>query len=376
MGRVRLAYFVDSMEVGGSELNAVRTLESLDRSRFDLAVFHMGFRGPLLERYTALGLPMIRVAVKSFKHPSAVVAGLRLAGQLRRRSIQILHSHDIYSNIFSIPWARVAGTPVTIASKRWQGAVPSRLHVGANRLASRMATRVLANSQAVARSLVEQDGVPAARIEVVPNFVGPEAFADYPVVRRSELFAHHRIPGDALTIGVVARLVAVKDHAMLLRSFARLAGTLPHVHLLCIGEGPERSALEASAAAAGIGARVHFPGTLPNTPNPHGLLDISVLPSRTEGFPNSVVEAMAAGRPVVATAVGGTPEAVVEGQTALLVPAGDDAAMAQALRRLVESPEQRRAFGAAGRERARTEYHVDAVLGRLSDWYASLLAHP
>lgn len=370
---VRLAYFVDSMEVGGSELNAVRTLECLDRSRFDLTVFHMGARGPLLERYAALALPMVRVAVTSFKHPSVLVAGLRFVGELRRRRIQILHSHDIYSNIFSIPWAKVAGTPVAIASKRWHGAVPGRLHVVANGIASRYATRVLANSEAVVRSLVEEDRVAKSRIEMIPNFVGPEAFAEYPPAGRRELFSRSGIPANALTVGVVARLAAVKDHAMLLRAASRIVHAHPEVHFVLIGDGPERAALFAQARAAGIAARVHFLGTLPNTPNPHGLLDISVLPSRTEGFPNAVVEAMAAGRPVVATAVGGTPEAVVEGRTALLVPPGDDSSMAKAVQTLIESPGQRDAFGAAGRERARTRYYVDVVLDRLSDWYASLL---
>lgn len=370
----RLAYFVDSMEVGGSELNAIRTLECLDRSRFDLTVFHMGAGGPLLERYAALALPMVRVAVKSFKHPSALVAGLRFVGELRRRRIQILHSHDIYSNIFSVPWARLAGTPVVLASKRWQHAVPGRIHVLANRIASRMASGVLANSSAVARSLIEHDRVPAARIQIIPNFVGGDAFLEYPADRRRGLLADLGIAEDARLIGVVARLVPVKDHGFLLRALPTLCARYPNLHVLFIGDGPSRGALVDESTSLGLAGRVHFVGTLPNVPNPHGLLDISVLPSRTEGFPNAVVEAMAAGRPVVATAVGGTPEAVVPGRTGFLVPSGDQTSLHDALVQLLESPELRREFGSAGRERARVEYHVDAVLARLTGWYAGLLA--
>lgn len=373
MGGIRLAYFVDSMEIGGSELNAIRTLEQLDRSRFDLTVFHLGSRGPLLERYADLGVPMVRVSLKNFKHPSALGAGWRLVRELRRRRVQILHSHDIYSNIFSVPWARLAGTPVVIASKRWQGAVPSRTHVIANRIACRLATRVLANSEAVARSLVEEDRISPSRIQVIPNFVGPEAFQEYPAERRNDLFASLGIPPGALVLGVVGRLSPVKDHATLLKAVTPLCAAHAELHLLLIGDGPERAALGAQAAAGGIAEKVHFAGTLPNHPNPHGLLDISVLPSRTEGFPNAVIEAMAAGRPVVATAVGGTPEAVEPGRTGLLVPSGDEHSMARALQQLLDSPEQRRAFGESGRERARASYLVDAVLERLSDWYASLL---
>lgn len=371
---IRLAFFIDSLAVGGSELNAIRTLEHLDRSRFELTVFHMGARGPLLARYAALGVPMVRVALKNFRHPSAVGAGIRLIGELKRRRIQILHSHDIYSNIFSVPWARLAKTPVVLASKRWQHAVPSRIHVLANRIASRMATGVLANSEAVARSLIEDDAVPSARIQVIPNFVGPEAFEDFPAQSRMRLFRELGIPGDALVLGVVARLSPVKDHAMLLRALPGVFAAHPEVHVLLIGDGPSRSDLETQVASSGLARQVHFAGTLPNKPNPHGLLDISILPSRTEGFPNSVVEAMAAGRPVVATNVGGTAEAVLPEHTGLLVPPEDEHAMAWALQRLISAPEKRRVFGTAARARARRQYHVDVVLGRLSEWYALLLA--
>jgi glycosyltransferase involved in cell wall biosynthesis len=165
----------------------------------------------------------------------------------------------------------------------------------------------------------------------------------------------------------------VKNQAMLLRAAIPLCAAYPSLHVLLIGEGPARADLEAQTLMSGLGDRVHFAGTLPNTPNPHGLLDISVLASRTEGSPNSILEAMAAGCPVVATDVGGTPEVVMGHCTGLLVRSEDELSLTRALQQMIDSPEQRGAFGAAGRERARTQYHVDAVIGRLSDWYASLL---
>lgn len=362
------------MEVGGSELNAIRTLERLDRRRFALSVFHTGWRGPLLARYQALGVPLHRVRVRGLLRPGTALAGFRLARALRAERIEILHSHDIYSNILAIPWARLAGVPAVIASRRWQGAVPSRGHALANRLASRWATAVLANSASVARWVTDDDGVPAARVQVIPNFVDAAAFEEYPAERRQRLFATLGIPAGALVVGIVARLSAVKDHATLLRAVVPLCAERPELHLLVIGDGPLRPALTAQAAASGLGGRIHFAGEQPNLPNPHALLDLSVLCSRTEGFPNAVVEAMAAGKPVVATAVGGTPDAVREGETGLLVGPGDPEALARALQDLLAAPEWRRAMGEAGRQRARTEYDATLVLGRLSNWYESLLA--
>ena len=371
---IRLAFFVDSMEIGGSELNAIRTLERLDRSRFDLTVYHLGSRGPLLERYAALGVPRVHLPLKSFKRPSAFAQGLRLMRSLRRRRIQVLHSQDIYSNIFAIPWARLARTPVVIASRRWQFAVPSRTHVVANRLVSRWATGVLANSEAVAETLRREDGLAASRINVIPNFVGPEAFQPYPEQQKRQLFARLGIPDSALVVGVVARLSEAKDHASLLRALAGPLQSDPRLHLLLVGSGPTREDLAAQAASQGLTARVHFAGTLPNIPNPHGLLDISVLCSVTEGFPNAVIEAMAAGRPVIATAVGGTPEALEDQREGLLVPPRDVPALTRALQLLIDDPERRQRYGVAGRTKAGQRYRADVVIDRLAAWYRTLLA--
>lgn len=373
MARIRLAYLVDSMEVGGSELNAIRTLEQLDRARFELSVIHLGAEGPLTPRYQALGIPRTQLSFRSFKHPSALGAGLRLRRVLKRDRVQILHSHDIYSNIFGVPWARLARTPVIIVSKRWQFSVPSRQHLLVNRLAMRWATNALANSQVVARTLVEEEGVRAGRIQVIPNFVGDDAFVPYSPVERARLLEGLKLPPDAFVIGVVARLSPVKDHRTLLQAFARLSSAHPRVHALLIGEGPCRAALEAQAQELRLTDRVHFAGRLSSSPNPHGLLDISVLPSSSEGFPNAVVEAMAAGKPVVATDVGGVREAVVDGEVGKLVPPGDPVALAAGLEALLSNPALAKACGERGRERARRLYYVDSVLGKLMEWYASLL---
>src|SRR4026207_2129118 len=133
---IRLAFFVDSMDVGGSELNAIRTLERLDRSRFALSGFHTGWQGPLLARYQELGVPMHRVRIRGFRRPETLLSGIRLARTLRRERIEILHAHDIYSNILAIPFGRLARVPVVIASRRWLGAVPGPGHVVAYRPAS------------------------------------------------------------------------------------------------------------------------------------------------------------------------------------------------------------------------------------------------
>jgi len=370
---IRIAWFVDSMQVGGTELNAVRVLEGLDRSRFDVSVYHMGGEGSILARYERLGCPLHHIPLQGFLRPSTLLTGLRVARLLRAARTQIVQSHDIYSNVMAAPWARLARVPVVVASRRWDRAVPGAALARVNALAERSATSVIANSAAVARLLIEEDGVADRRVAIIPNGVGTEAFLPYPPEERAALLEAMGIPSGALVVGMVARLSAVKDHESLLKALAILVRGNPMVFGLFVGEGPMRGTIEQCVIDLGLMGRVALAGELSNTPNPHQLFDISVLSSVTEGFPNSVVEAMAAGRPVVATAVGGTPEAVVEGVTGLLVPPKDPEAMAAAIQRLIDSPAERVSLGIAGRARAAEEYGWQRVMTQWSEFYSSLV---
>jgi glycosyltransferase involved in cell wall biosynthesis len=303
--------------------------------------------------------------------PNALREGLRLRRYLR--DVDVVHSHDMYSNVFATFWARAAGAPVVLSSRRWE-VFPRRVYALANRLAYRSSDCVVANSPWVAKLVRTGEGVAADRIAVVPNFVDDAAFVAPRPDERARLLAELGVPRDALVIGIVANLSPIKDHATFLRAVARLAPAWPSLHAVLVGEGSCRPALEAQAREAGIADRVHFAGLRPHTPNLHHLFDVSALTSTSEGFPNSLVEAMAAGRPVVATAVGGVVDAVEEGVTGLLAPAGDDARLAELAASLLEQPVRRRAMGAEGRARAQARYSASAALGALEGLYESLLA--
>src|SRR5204863_1028654 len=135
------------------------------------------------------------------------------------------------------------------------------------------------------------------------------------------------VPADALVIGIVARLDPDKDHRTLLDAFARIAASVPRAYLVCLGDGPQRAELTGLTHALQLDGRVQFPGTLTPPFNLHHLFDVSVLCSTSEGFPNSVLEAMAAARPIVATRVGGIPDALRDGATGILVPPADPEAL-------------------------------------------------
>ncbi|MEO8333653.1 MAG: glycosyltransferase [bacterium] len=370
-GRIRVVFSLDSLGVGGTEMNALRVAERLDRAEFDLSVACFRGDGRLRPRFDAAGVRVDEFPLRSLYRASAVKQGLRFLQFLRRERVDVVHAHDRYANIFAVPWARLAGTPAVIASKRW-GSI-GRAHGIGNRMAYRLADRVLANSGGVGDSLVADDGVPRSRVVVIPNFVDDEAFAEPSSDWLRDMRSTLRVPDGALVVGIVANLRTIKNHRLLLDAMARLRTRFPNAILVMAGDGPDRKAVEVHVAELHIGEMVRFAGLLPNLPNPHRLFHVSVLSSLSEGFPNSIVEAMAAARPVVATAVGGVRDAVEHGVTGLLVESGDTSALTGALAQLLESAELRAALGSAGQQRARERFTSEGVVPSVAELYRELV---
>lgn len=368
--RIRVVSCLDSLGVGGTEMNALRIAERLDPADFDLSIACFRGDGRLRPRFDAAGVTVHEFPVRSLYGASMLTQGVRFMRFLQRERVDVVHAHDRYANIFAVPWARLAGIHAVIASKRW-GSI-SRAHGIGNRIAYRLADRVLANSAGVGESLVSDDGVPPARVVVIPNFVDDEAFAAPATDWRREMCRALAVPAGALVVGIVANLRAIKNHRLLLDAVSRLRHRFPNLILVMVGDGPDRQMVEAHVAELQIGEVVRLAGLLPNLPNPHALFDVSVLCSVSEGFPNSIVEAMAAARPVVATAVGGVRDAVEHDVTGLLIESGDVVGLTDALARLLESAELRAAFGSAGQQRARALFTAEVVVPKVSGLYRQL----
>jgi len=367
-GALRVGYCIDSFDIGGTELNAVRTVEALDRRRFRVTVFHLHEAGPLRARYEALGLQLLHLPIGRLYSPRTARQGVRFLRLLRREGIEVVHTHDLYTNIFAAPWARLAGCRV-IASRRWLDASPRPGLVPLNRCSYRFAHRVVVNSSVVARLMIDTERVPAARVIELPNFLEECAFHHVAAHVRAARRYSWGVPQGAFLIGMVARLAPVKNHAMMLHALQCLDDA---VHLVLIGAGPSRRALEDLATDLHIERRVHFAGQLVEAENLHQFFDASVLCSRSEGFPNAIIEALAAGCPVIATPVGGIPEIITDRQTGLLVPVDDAEALAASVQELRGDVALRKRLSEAGPARARGKYHRTLVIARLEALYKDL----
>jgi glycosyltransferase involved in cell wall biosynthesis len=213
------------------------------------------------------------------------------------------------------------------------------------------------------------DGCPLDKIVVIPNGIG--AAAPPAAGNRSETL--HVGDGDRV-IGTISRLVWKRGNEELLEAAALVRHAIPSATLVVVGDGPLRPALEARARELGLNDGVRFLGAVPQAARllPH--FDVFILSSVLEGMSNSLLEAMAAGRPVVATRVGGNPEVVVEGETGFLVPPKDPRALADAVLRLLRDRELAHRFGEAARRRVESQFSLEQMVHRMEDLYDDLLA--
>ena len=369
---VHVVFSIDTMSVGGTEMNALRTAARLDRTRFRVTVVTLRGEGPLAERYADIGVPVRRFPIFSLYSPATVRQSIRLARFLEEERVSVVHCHDQYSNFFSVASARLARIPVILSSKRWlHSTLPYRV---ANGIGFRLSTRVLANSPAVATSLQRDDRLSPKRVVVIPNFVDEAAFATPSDAQLHEWRRELQLHEGARVIGIVASLLPIKDHGTLLRAASILRNRWPDLRVVIVGAGPALPSLQALAETLGVRDVVRFAGLRPQVPSFHYLFDVSVLCSTSEGFPNTLVEAMAAGRPIVATDVGGVRDAVRHEENGLLVPAGDADAIAGAVDALLADTERARLMGGRGRTRAHDEFSAPVVIGSLERLYEQLLA--
>lgn len=356
---VSVVHFTNSNVLGGAEQHLLTLLCGLDRHAFRLSVVcpeevAAGLRADLPE-----DVELIPLALQSLRDWHSAV---RFAKILHRLQADILHSHMFHSSLFASPIGWLTRVPVIIEtphiSERWRhGLIKGSFVV--DRFVGHFVDHYIAVSEANARYLIADKGLQASKVVVIPNSCSVGNF-DPSRVAPSELKKEWNLGDEDPVLLVPARLEPQKGHDVLLDAMVSVHKEIPRAQLFLVGEGASRAALQAQVQDLKLGGTVHFTGYRRDVKDWLALADVVVLPSRWEGMPLVAIETLAAGRAIVATAVDGTPEVVVDGQCGIVVPPADPALMAAAIVRLLEDPELRRRFGRAGRRRA--EEHFDSSL--------------
>jgi glycosyltransferase involved in cell wall biosynthesis len=331
--------FTDSFMHGGTERQFVQFACSLDRSRYDVLLGCLRREGPFLAKVEAAGIPLFEFPINSLYNFHAARMFFRLAGFLRRNKINILHTFDFYTGVFAVPAGRFAGIPVVLASRREIAGLRGRGQSWAIRFACELATGIVANSQAASQHLVGLGAAGRKKVEVLPNCINLQEFK--PRLPVTEVRRQLGIPERAPLLGALGNLRPEKDLGTFLHAARRIRTQLADARFLLIGDGPERGRLEQLTADLGLSDAAHFLGDRKDIPDLLAALDLLIVSSKTESFPNVILEAMAVGRPVVATRVGGTPEVIEDGRTGFLVPPGNSDALAERAVSLLRNPSLR-----------------------------------
>ncbi len=323
-----------------------------------------------VDRIEARGVPVERIVIRRHLDP-----GLwrRLTAHLRQARPDLVHTHLIHADLYGIPAARRAGVRGVISSRhnddRFRRWLPFRV---LSRWLWRQADAGIAISEAIRRFAIAVEGVSPDKIHTVHYGLDP-ATLQAPPDARARLRAELGLPPGALLAGSVCRLIAQKGLDNALDAFGQVAAECPAAHYVVAGDGSLRGALEAQAARLGLADRAHFLGWRADAPAVLAALDVLLAPSRWEGFGLVFLEAMALGVPVISTRVSAIPEVVADGETGWLVPPGDPAAIARALRAALSDPDERRRRGEAGRARLESRFTVDAMVEHTLAVYRGVL---
>lgn len=380
--QIRLLKFVTVFGFGGTERQIVNLSRMIDRSRFDLRLGCLRRRGEFLAEIEENQIPVSEYKIKSFYNAGTLRQQMRLAGDIRRQRIQIVHSYNFYANTFTIPAAWLAGTPVTVASIRDLGIYLTPVQKRVQKFLCRWVDCILVNAEAIRRWLVEE-GYPPDKITVIRNGIDLSRFASKN--GGGNLHRELGLPGRAPLVVMLSRLNPQKGIEYFLEAAASVSRRCPKARFLVVGDAfvrrngvVERDVayqreLRRSATRLGLGQRVVFTGFRPDVPELLSGAAVSVLPSVSEGLSNTLLESMAAAVPVVATRVGGNPEVIEDGKGGVLVPPRDPRALAEAICAILKNRSLARSLGEEGRRRVAERFSLDRMVRETQDLYVGLL---
>jgi glycosyltransferase involved in cell wall biosynthesis len=371
--------FPASLSPGGAERQMLLLAEHLPRARFEVSfVLLGGMTGLALEAQRLgatvhvlgaphrAGSPMPIFAVKVARRVASYVA------LCRRERFDIVDAWLYLGYGLAAATRPVSRIPVLIAGRRSLSEFKARFGVverTVDQIARRSADVIVANSWAVADDVVRREGVNRSRIRVIRNGVVLPQPRDE--ARRRAARAALDITDDEPVVGCVGTFKRGKGQARVVEAMSAARQQVPGAWLVFVGDGPERSTVEQCAQAAGL-ERARFIGTVPDARVLYDGFDAVVSASDAEGLPNVVLEAAAAGRPIVATAAGGTPEIVIDGETGLLVPVGDTEGLGRALTRVLNDEDLARRLGSAAREHAATTFGLERFVTETAALYEEM----
>ncbi len=370
--RIRVLHVLATLLPGGSEISVLRLVSALDPARHLVRVAWLRGEPVLADDFRAAGVEVVPMGMRAKFDPACL---MRLRRYVARERIDVVHTHMDVADFYGALAGRLGGARCVVATKHAPDEFRTRRtwkrypFLVLERLAYEMEDAVIVVSEGLASFLEKAVRLPRRKMVVIGHGIdGVFSAGPRPEARRAPGLP----PFDPL-LGAVGRLSPEKGHVVLLRALPQIVAAFPRAGLVLLGDGRSRPELEAEAHRLGIADRIVFLGYRRDVPALLAALDLFVQPSLYEGFGISLLEAMAAGLPIVASRVGGIPELVQDGTTGLLVPPQDPTALASAAVRLLRDRDEAGRLGAAAALRARERYSLRAVAARVDGLYRDIL---
>lgn len=365
---MKIAIILDSLSRGGAERQAAYAVGELSRCGHDVQLLYYN---NATCRYDPSVLPEDRVhGLAKGRRKARFV--FDLAAELRRRNIDVVHGWMSGPGIYAAMAGLVGRIPVVFAGLRAEYRTKGLFRI-AHKCIDRIVTGWIVNSRATVDSMVRELGINAQRIHVLYNGINADAFSSSlsPSAARAKL----GLPEDCPTVSIVGRLRPQKNHPLFIDMAAIVAGTMPQVRFLVVGDGDgdEQAQLERQADRLGVRGNIVFLGSRSDIPDILAATDVMSLTSHYEGVANSLMEAMCVRLPVVSTAYAGIEELVTNEVNGLIAPLGDAPALARHVRTLLADIDLRRRLGAAGRQTVERRFSMEAMGRNLYGIYESAL---
>jgi glycosyltransferase involved in cell wall biosynthesis len=381
MDRIKILYLTTSLDTYGPAGALVSIATSLDPERFEVLFCQCEgpAENPIRASLEAHGIP---VHTLNSTGPLDLRLVYKLVRLLRAQRVDVLHTRLIRADFYGRLAGRLSGVPLILTNlcdiysehfKTWHGPWLGPLFYAVDRATLGLAHRLVANSDGVKADLVNQVGISADKVSRIYNGIDAALYAPQPGARQ-QMRRQIGLSEDEVVVGTVARLHYKKGLTYLLEAAHQLGGRFPGLRFIIAGDGPERRRLEEQARELGLGDRLIFLGDRTDISDVLAAMDVFAFPSLFEGLPNAILEAMAAGLPVVASDVAGNNEVVQDGLNGYLVPVQDAAALAEKIALLAADAPRRQALAAAGRQNVAERFSIPASTRQFELLYTQDLA--
>ena len=373
--KINILYIIDQFKAGGgTERHLVRLATMLDRERFNTAISCFeGAPGTILDDILKHGIPVEDLNLSRIYSYRALARGFRLARFIRRHGIDIVQTFHFKSDTFGVFFSRLAGVPIVVSSRRDTGDLKKPRQILLNRIMNRFIDRFIMVCNAVGTKVRECEGVPAHKTVTIYNGVDLKRFSGAGA-RDVELLRRQLGLDDSnFVVGISAIFRPEKAYHVFFKGIEGVLSTIKNLKVLVLGFGPTKDHFVSYCRKGPLREVVKFQGFVEDVERFLPLMDVFCLvPNKNEGFSNAILEAMAAGRPVIASDVGGNAEAVVHNETGIIIPPDDPAALSRAILELYNNPEKRLQMGQKARERAAESFSIEKMIREHESFYETL----